>query len=207
MVKNLVITSSNISISNWLKAFPKIVSYSSVADAQLQINRSTIIWLHIGSDGSKWLMDNLGDIYAIERLARVVVLSNAPTQEEAANVLSVGVLGYCHAYSSSKVLVQVRSVVVNGSVWVGSEMLQYLIATSRKIVSESSENVANRLAKLSPREQQVAKQVSEGLTNKGIARNLNITERTVKAHISACFITLGVKDRLQLAPILNDGQR
>lgn len=53
MVKNLVITSSNISISNWLKAFPKIVSYSSVADAQLQINRSTIIWLHIGSDGSK----------------------------------------------------------------------------------------------------------------------------------------------------------
>ena len=86
-------------------------------------------------------MDNLGDIYAIERVARVVVLSNAPRQEEAANVLSVGVLGYCHAYSSSKVLVQVRSVVVNGSVWVGSEMLQYLIATSRKIVSESSQTI------------------------------------------------------------------
>jgi DNA-binding NarL/FixJ family response regulator len=149
-------------------------------------------------------MDGLRDIYAIDRLARVVVLSNAPNQEEAANVLSAGVLGYCHAYSSSKVLVQVRSVVVNGSVWVGSEMLQYLIAASRQIVSESSENVANRLAKLRPREQQVAKQVSEGLSNKEIARNLKITERTVKAHISATFITLEVKDRLQLALILND---
>ncbi len=207
MIKNIVITSSSISIPNWLKAFPKIVSYSSVADAQLHINSSTINWLHIGSEGSKWLMDGLRDIYAIDRLARVIVLSNAPNQEEAANVLSAGVLGYCHAYSPSKVLVQVRSVVENGSVWVGSEMLQYLIAASRQLVSESSENVANRLAKLTPREQQVAKQVSEGLSNKEIARKLKITERTVKAHISASFITLDVKDRLQLALILNDRQK
>ena len=207
MNKNIVITSSSISIPNWLTAFPKIVSYSSGADAQLHIDSSTIIWLHIGSDGSKWLMDGLRDIYAIDRLARVIVLSNAPNQEEAANVLSAGVLGYCHAYSPSKVLVQVRSVVENGSVWVGSEMLQYLIAASRQLVSESSENVANRLAKLTPREQQVAKQVSEGLSNKEIARNLKITERTVKAHISASFITLDVKDRLQLALILNDRQK
>jgi len=192
---------------NWLKAFPKIVSYSSVLDAQVYINSSTIIWLHIASDGRKWLMDSLRSIHTIDCLARVVVLSNAPSQDEAVNVLSVGVLGYCHAYSSAKVFVQVRSVVVNGSVWVGSEMLQYRIATSRRIVSESSENVAKRLAKLTTREQQVAKQVSEGLSNKEIAQNLNITERTVKAHISASFITLGVKDRLQLALILNDRQK
>lgn len=207
MINNLVITSANISIPNWLKAFPKIVSYYSVADAQLQINTSTtIIWLHIGSDGSKWLMDSLRDIYAIERLARVVVLSNAPSQEEGAKVLSGGALGYCHAYSSAEVLVQVRSVVANGGFWIGREMLHYLIVSSQQLVTAQPEKVAGFLDKLSARERQVATQVSEGLSNKEIARNLNITERTVKAHISASFVALGVKDRLQLALMLNNRQ-
>jgi DNA-binding NarL/FixJ family response regulator len=49
----------------------------------------------------------------------------------------------------------------------------------------------------------VAQQVSLGLSNKEIAHKLNVTERTVKAHVSASFERLGVKDRLQLALILN----
>ena len=58
-------------------------------------------------------------------------------------------------------------------------------------------------AALSDRETQVARLVSAGASNKEIAENLLITERTVKAHLSAVFEKLGVRDRLQLSLRVN----
>ncbi|CAN0295859.1 unnamed protein product, partial [Chrysoparadoxa australica] len=53
-------------------------------------------------------------------------------------------------------------------------------------------------------EKQTALEAAKGFSNKEIARLLNITERTVKAHISKVYEKLGVKDRLQLALMLNN---
>jgi len=55
---------------------------------------------------------------------------------------------------------------------------------------------------LTQREVEVATLLKQGLSNKLIARELNITERTVKAHIAAIFQKKGVKDRLHLALLL-----
>ena len=56
---------------------------------------------------------------------------------------------------------------------------------------------------LSQRERQVAEAASRGSTNKEIARTMGITERTVKAHLSAAFDKLGVRDRMQLSLLVN----
>jgi DNA-binding NarL/FixJ family response regulator len=53
--------------------------------------------------------------------------------------------------------------------------------------------------KLSQREQEVLKLVSRGLANKQIARELEITEKTVKAHLTRVFQSIGVTDRTQAA--------
>jgi DNA-binding NarL/FixJ family response regulator len=53
--------------------------------------------------------------------------------------------------------------------------------------------------KLSPREEQVLRMLSAGLSNRAIARRLGITERTVKAHLTRVFQILGVTDRTQAA--------
>ena len=52
---------------------------------------------------------------------------------------------------------------------------------------------------LSPREREVLKLVAEGLPNKLIARRLEISEKTVKAHLTSVFRTIGVDDRTQAA--------
>ena len=52
---------------------------------------------------------------------------------------------------------------------------------------------------LTPREREIARLVGEGINNKLIARRLDITERTVKAHLGSVFAKLGVTGRLQLA--------
>ena len=54
------------------------------------------------------------------------------------------------------------------------------------------------LGSLTERERAVAEAVAAGLSNKEVARRLDITERTVKAHLSAAFRKLGVRDRMQL---------
>lgn len=61
------------------------------------------------------------------------------------------------------------------------------------------------LEKLSPRERDVALQVAGGASNKDVARRLNITERTVKAHLTSTFDKLEVRDRLQLVIALRRG--
>jgi DNA-binding NarL/FixJ family response regulator len=52
---------------------------------------------------------------------------------------------------------------------------------------------------LSPREREVLALVAEGLPNKLIARRLEISEKTVKAHLTSVFRTIGVDDRTQAA--------
>jgi DNA-binding NarL/FixJ family response regulator len=52
---------------------------------------------------------------------------------------------------------------------------------------------------LSPREREVLALVAEGLPNKRIARRLGISEKTVKAHLTSVFRTIGVDDRTQAA--------
>ncbi|MDZ4099292.1 MAG: response regulator transcription factor [Methylophilaceae bacterium] len=136
--------------------------------------------------------------------AKIVVLSNQPSQKDAFEAMSAGASGYCHAYSAPDMLTEVRSVVAHGGIWLGRELLQQLIHVTVDLVGTQSDQVMDALAKLTQRERDVAIEAAKGLSNKEIARILNITERTVKAHISACFERLHIKDRLQLALILND---
>jgi len=81
-------------------------------------------------------------------------------------------------------------------------------AMLRKPVDASAidENVnasEDRLAVLTKRELEVARTVAGGSSNKEVARQLGITERTVKAHVGAVFQKLKVRDRLHLALIVN----
>jgi DNA-binding NarL/FixJ family response regulator len=100
-------------------------------------------------------------------------------------------------------LKEIRTVTSNGGIWIGQELLQRLIQASIQRVSNQPEYVEGLLAQLTKREKDVAIEAAKGLSNKEIARILDITERTVKAHLAATFERLGAKDRLQLALMLN----
>jgi len=66
----------------------------------------------------------------------------------------------------------------------------------------SKRAAAGRLLYLTEREREIAALVGNGGTNKQIARQLDISERTVKAHLTGIFRKLGVADRLKLALLL-----
>ncbi len=62
-----------------------------------------------------------------------------------------------------------------------------------------SRNNRRQVPELTDRERQVLRLVGAGLANKAIARRLEISEKTVKAHLTSVFHRIGVSDRTQAA--------
>jgi len=125
----------------------------------------------------------------------VVAASMRPNDEEGRQVLATGVKGYIHAYIPTTALETVLTTVHAGGVWLGPTLLARLL---RQIDRKLPERPAWHEA-LTTREREVAQRVAQGYSNQAIADALGITERTVRAHITAAFEKLGVTDRLMLA--------
>lgn len=200
-------------ISGWVDAFPDALLVKDVLEigSNLEIvasyNAALIFWLHINnnqnSNQQSWLPDAIATILKSYPNAKVVVLANTPSHTESLQALSAGAMGYAHSYSPPEMLNEIRSVVIHRGIWLGQQLLKRLIETSVKRAGNKPKLVEELLERLTKREKQVALEAAKGLSNKEIARVLEITERTVKAHLAAAFERLGAKDRLQLALMLN----
>lgn len=203
-MRDLFICPRNNLLANWSGACSDAMVYPALSAIRSSKKDEYVFWLHADIDSQQWIVASISQILRDFHNPKIVVLANNPDQGEALLALSQGAVGYCHAYSPSEVLAEVRAVICHGGVWLGRELLQRLIAVSTELVGNQSKRVTEALALLTQREKEVALEASKGLSNKEIAKALDITERTVKAHLSSSFERLGIKDRLQLALMLND---
>lgn len=67
---------------------------------------------------------------------------------------------------------------------------------------EDEDDLATRIASLTPQQYKVLCMLSDGLLNKQIAYELDVSEATIKAHMTAIFRKLGVKNRTQAVILL-----
>ena len=126
---------------------------------------------------------------------KVIVFPNQSSQAAALRLFSVGVSGQCAPYIGKEQLSLVLSVVNSGEIWGGKAFIQQLIMQSTAPTQDHNDELED----LSERELDVAQHVSKGLSNKQIALEMGITERTVKAHLTSIFRKTNTKDRLALA--------
>ncbi|GHD79298.1 LuxR C-terminal-related transcriptional regulator [Vogesella fluminis] len=126
--------------------------------------------------------------------ARVIVLSSTPSDRQAVQWLGAGAAGFLHAFSQPATLRQADAVVAADGIWIGIGLMQQLCARFGQVARTDSP----LLAQLTERERDVVGHLREGKSNKQIARDMDISERTVKAHLTAIFGKLGVPDRVQL---------
>ncbi len=142
--------------------------------------------------------------------SKVFILSDRPDEKKGIAFLQQGVAGFGNSYMAEPRLMAAVEVVVSGSVWMNQNLMQRLITFLQKSdtapaqVSPGDKEREGALAILSNREFQIAQLVAQGLSNLEIAGSLGITERTVKAHMSAIFSKVGVRGRLSLALLVNN---
>lgn len=130
--------------------------------------------------------------------ALVIASNTTPSDEEGHRLLSAGARAYCHAAAPTSLLTQVMAVVEAGEIWAGRSLVQRILAAINQLPAQKPS-----LEQLSERERETATYAAQGYANKEIARRLDISERTVKAHLTSCYEKLGISDRVQLTLRIN----
>ena len=137
---------------------------------------------------------------------RIFLLSDQPNEEEGLTFLKLGIVGYANTYISAERLAEATRVVSSGAVWLGQKVMQRLILDSYARAKEkAASNSGKKLESLTKREREIANLIAQGQSNLEIAANLNITERTVKAHLSSIYEKTKTGSRLNLALLINRG--
>jgi two-component system, NarL family, nitrate/nitrite response regulator NarL len=110
-------------------------------------------------------------------------------------------LGYIPKSAGPRTILSALQLVLSGNVYVPPVMLTAQSAAAEKNAGAPGPEA---LAHLTERQIDVLKRLCCGLSNKEISRELNLSEKTVKAHITAIFRTLNVVNRLQAAAIARE---
>jgi len=131
----------------------------------------------------------------------VIVLEKAPEIATGKMLISNNIKAYGNSRMLSIHYIQMLEAVINKKVWTYPELTAALIKENKQpsINNDSKELIQNRL---SPKEIEVVYLILDGLTNNAIALKLDITTRTVKAHVSSIFLKLHVNDRISLVLLL-----
>lgn len=138
--------------------------------------------------------------------SRIFLLSDQPNEEEGLTFLRLGIVGYANTFISSERLIEAVRVISSGAVWLGQKVMQRLILDSYARAKEKAvSNSEKILESLTKREREIANLIAQGQSNLEVAANLNITERTVKAHLSSIYEKTKTGSRLNLALLINRG--
>jgi DNA-binding NarL/FixJ family response regulator len=122
----------------------------------------------------------------------VVIVSGVDDPAVIRRCMDFGASGYIPKTLGAKAIRRAIEQVLDGGVWTPPD----LDLSAAKSDDQSAAMLA-KLASLTPQQVRVLMMLSEGLLNKQIAYELNVSEATVKAHVSAILQKLGVESRTQ----------
>ena len=145
-------------------------------------------------------MPNMNGLEVLQKMkekrikVKVLVLTIHSEVEYLLKAVDIGVNGYLLKDSESAELKKAINAVVNGENYIQPSLIPVLNA---KMIDRDKDTV--KIESLTKRELEVLKNLSYGMYNKEIAEKLDISERTVKNHVSNIFKKLEVTDRTQAA--------
>jgi two-component system nitrate/nitrite response regulator NarL len=150
--------------------------------------------------------DAFSEIRNLAPAGKFFLLSDEPNEEEGLTFLKLGIAGYGNTYIGQGRLIEAVQVILAGGVWLGQKVIQQLILdTYARAQEKGAPALEQRLAALTRMEHKVAELVARGRSNLEIAAELNITERTVKAHLTSIYEKTKTGSRLSLALMINRG--
>ena len=175
-----------------------------------------IVVIVVGSDGVECLdllekklpqallldinMPNMNGLEVLEKIkeknldTKVIILTVHNEVEYLLKAVEIGIDGYMLKDSNSDELKKAIYSVIDGESYIQPNLIPIL---NSKMIERDVEK--EKLALLTKRELEVLKLMAVGSYNKEIGEKLNISERTVKNHISSIFKKIDVSDRTQAA--------
>ena len=131
------------------------------------------------------------------QITKILLLNNSD-RDTVLNAFRSGVRGlFSISDSPFRLLCKCIQCVHRGEIWASNQHLEYLVQAvtqvpSLRVVNSHGTNL------LTPREEQVVALVADGLSNREVARELGLSEHTVKKYLFRIFDKLGVSTRVEL---------
>ena len=130
--------------------------------------------------------------------ATIALMSGVATLADVRKSLSLGAKGFLSKTMRPEHFASAISLILQGGTYIPAELLQGEAADAR---SAASAPEAGALSGLSPRETEVLRLLSAGMTNKEIGRDLGLAEMTVKLHVRQILRKLDARNRAEAATI------
>jgi DNA-binding NarL/FixJ family response regulator len=141
-------------------------------------------------------------IVAAGSAARILVLTTFDLDEYVYAAVRAGASGFLLKDVRPGDLVEAIRLVANGSALLGPGVTRRLL--ERFADEDASGDAAEAVARLTEREREILRLLASGLSNAELARQLVVSETTVKTHVSSVLRKLGVRDRVQAVIVAYD---
>ncbi|GLS91686.1 DNA-binding response regulator [Psychromonas marina] len=125
--------------------------------------------------------------------AKIIILTVSDSKQDVIAMINQGANGYLLKDSEPELLLANISKVLAGELVVSDKLIDFLGEL------DDEDNIREKLAHLTKREQQIMAEVAKGLSNKEISESLQISEGTVKVHVKSLLKKLVVKSRVEAA--------
>ncbi|WP_105381419.1 LuxR C-terminal-related transcriptional regulator [Neorhizobium alkalisoli] len=146
-------------------------------------------------------LDAIAEALDICPWLKIVVLTVSEASDDIAKAIKLGAKGYVLKGVGSRALADVVMTVASGESYVSPALSAKLIAG---LSAPAESEKPDPLAELTEREQEVLTLVASGLSNKRVARELDLHEKTVKHHMTRILSKLKVSNRTEAALTLRD---
>ncbi|MCX0497920.1 two-component system response regulator NarL [Erwinia billingiae] len=153
-----------------------------------------LILLDLNMPGMNGL-DTLVQLRTIELSGRIVVFSVSDHEDDVVNALKRGADGYLLKDMEPEELLKSLHQAAAGQMVLSETLTNVLVASLR----ENRPSDDRDIEQLTRRERDILKLISQGMTNKAIARKLSITESTVKVHVKHLLKKMKLKSRVEAA--------
>ena len=148
-------------------------------------------------DGLQGIME----IAKLELDTKVLALSGYDDADLIFRAMKIGAKGYVLKTMASAQLIYAIEEVLNGKIYLplalSSRFFEYFQKSFREETAKQETDEENLLSYLTQREEEVLELLTQGVTYKGVASKLFISETTVKTHVNNIFQKLQVNDRTQ----------
>ena len=220
----VIATSNEKFASRWIKAGSSKVSVERVdsivaLNSFLSSHLAEMIVLDMNLPGAR-NTEILRKIVSLKDQAKLVFGGIPFTPEAELAGLAIGAVACCPPTLDESECRKILSVVSKKGVWLSSSGIPALMIRLRdsavhansglqkgEVQTDSFACKTNPLSGLTKRELEIARFIAKGSSTKTIAKELDIAERTVKAHLSSIFEKLKVNDRLQLVVFMSSHER
>ena len=143
-------------------------------------------------------IDATKKIRAINKDAKIVILTSHNDEKEVINSIKAGANAYCSKEINPQRLVNVVQSVLDGAAWFDPS-ISHIVLTAATTTQSYEVSPKKTDYNLTARESQILKLITEGYSNTDIANELLVSINTTKAHVASILQKLEVDDRLQAA--------